>query len=84
MGRFGGWTVPVDDRGGIGLKPHDRWSVPLCHTCHGEQHALGERAYWDIRGINPLALAESLWRNSGNLEAARGIVGRARLGSVIG
>lgn len=32
--------------GGIGLKPSDYRTVPLCRYCHAEQHAKGERTFW--------------------------------------
>lgn len=34
--------------GGMGLKPPDEWSVPLCHAHHSEQHAIGHLAF-DLR-----------------------------------
>ena len=31
-------VVPKDERGGIGMKPHDKWTVPLCDQHHKEVH----------------------------------------------
>ena len=77
---FGGVTVPESERGGTGLKPADRHCVPLCRECHSRQHNKGERSFWIIRGINPLALAASLHRNTGKVDIGRAIVQRARNG----
>jgi hypothetical protein len=53
---------------GMGTKPADRWTVPLCAECHrngpGAQHSMGERAFWESHRIDPLALAEELYRIS--------------------
>jgi hypothetical protein len=42
---------------GKGEKPHDRRTLPLCLGHHREgpksQHAAGERAWWEARGIYP-------------------------------
>ena len=29
----------------MGIKPHDKWTVPLCHSCHSEQHMRGEISF---------------------------------------
>ena len=83
MGHFDGAIVPQSERGGTGLKPADTWIVPLCRHCHHDQHQFGERTFWTTQGQNPLLLAQSLWRNTGNLTAARGILYRARNGVTI-
>ena len=50
---------------GIGEKPSDEWSVPLCARHHQEdqeaQHRIGEAAFWSKHGIDPFALALALW-----------------------
>jgi hypothetical protein len=46
----------------IGRKVGDRFSVPICRLHHRELHRRGnERAWWDGQGINPLAVAATLW-----------------------
>lgn len=36
---------------GMGMKSHDRWSLPLCRRCHARQHQEGEAAFWlDVLG----------------------------------
>jgi hypothetical protein len=56
---------------GIGNKPDDKFTLPLCHQDHMEQHALGESSFWADVGIPPLKMAESLYRLSPNTEAMR-------------
>jgi hypothetical protein len=43
---------------GIGIKPDDKWALPLAHTCHMELHAYGsELMWWHKRGVpDPFAL----------------------------
>ncbi len=53
----------IGTNGGMGLKPSDRWLLPLCYKCHHcEQHQKGERSFW--RGQDPKAMAEALARVS--------------------
>lgn len=40
---------------GMGEKSDDRWALPLCHAHHQRQHAGAERAFWEIRDVNPFA-----------------------------
>lgn len=70
---------PDAKKGGIGLKPGDKWIVPLCHYHHFyEQHEMGELAFWALHGIDPVSLAERLWRISGDTDAGLRTVLRAR------
>ena len=50
--------------GGTGFKPGDQWTVPLCHTHHHEQHALGEPAFERIYQIDMKAVAKKLAADS--------------------
>jgi ERF superfamily len=46
----------------MGRKVSDRFTVPLCRLHHRELHRCGnERAWWQIHGIDPLAVAARLW-----------------------
>ena len=46
----------------MGRKVSDRFTVPLCRLHHRELHRRGnERAWWQIHGIDPLAIAARLW-----------------------
>jgi hypothetical protein len=54
-----------------GLKAGDNYVVPLCHGTHhvaeardGVHRAGNERTWWAAKRIDPIALAERLWRQS--------------------
>ncbi len=53
---------------GMGEKPDDRWVVPLSRGEHEIQHSMSERAYWALRGKDPLPIAMALWGVSGDTE----------------
>ena len=60
---------------GIGQKPHDRWTVPLCNKHHYLQHAYGENQFWfDEHNIDPIFLALALYSVSGDQEAGETII----------
>ena len=78
---------------GIGIRPDDKWTVPLCPRCHrlgpDSQHGCGERSWWEAHRIDPLDVAARLYelsargRNEGladgqNLQAMRTLIRRAR------
>lgn len=46
--------------GGMAEKPHDKWTIPLCHRHHAEQTAIGEAAFERLYGIDMKAIAEGL------------------------
>ncbi|MGH2619177.1 MAG: hypothetical protein ACRDHG_01225 [Anaerolineales bacterium] len=50
---------------GIGIKPHDRWTLPLCPELHrlvdGCQHSTNEREWWKSFGLDPRLIASKLW-----------------------
>lgn len=46
---------------GMAKKPHDRHAVPLCRSCHTDQHANNEAVWWARHGIDPDALSASLY-----------------------
>jgi hypothetical protein len=64
--------------GGVGVKPADRYAVPLCTACHAKQHRIGELSFWSERRIDPLNVALRLWTISGDAEAGQRTVFRAR------
>jgi hypothetical protein len=46
----------------IGRRVSDRFTVPICRLHHRELHRRGnERAWWHGQGIDPLAVAATLW-----------------------
>ena len=38
--------------GGTGLKPHDKWCVPLCAQHHGDLHREGWRSFERLYNVN--------------------------------
>ncbi|MDX3926785.1 MAG: DUF968 domain-containing protein [Shinella sp.] len=46
---------------GKGTKAPDRFALPLCPEEHALQHSMNERAYWESKGIDPHALANTLF-----------------------
>jgi hypothetical protein len=64
--------------GGMGLKPSDRFSAPGCFACHDRQHKIGEETFWGELGIDPLDVACRLWTISGDIEAGKSVIFKAR------
>jgi hypothetical protein len=64
--------------GGTGIKPGDRYAVPLCAACHAEQHRVGELTFWSALRIDPINVAARLWVVSGDEKAGARTVFRAR------
>lgn len=68
--------LPADaKKGGTGLKPEDKWAVPLCPPSFGKEghhvksHRLGEDTFWQALGVGiPVELARTLWQVSGDLD----------------
>lgn len=65
-----GWYLDKGERGGAGLKPTDRRTLPLCHDAHSWQHQHGEATFWRGLGVDPCFIAEQLWAKSGDTRAA--------------
>ena len=42
---------------GIGQKPCDIFTTPLCLLHHREQHSMNEKMFWLLYQINPIAKA---------------------------
>jgi hypothetical protein len=63
----------------MGRKVSDRFTVPICRLHHRQLHRRGnERAWWQREGIDPLAIAASLWAATHAAEpAAADVVGEA-------
>lgn len=61
-------------RSGMGVKPDDRFAVPLCHPCHMEQHREGELTYWYRLNLSPLLLCTALHNATSDLPRMRKIV----------
>jgi hypothetical protein len=59
--------------GGIGLKPSDKFTTPLCHNCHAEQHRVGELRFWqDIDKVKEFC--NSIYKVTGNKKEGLKIV----------
>lgn len=72
--RYGDRRVAKRPTGG-GEKSDDCWTVPLCGQHHREQHLGSERAFWQRCTLDPIFIAMSLHRLSGNHEAGMQIIG---------
>jgi hypothetical protein len=59
---------------GHSSKAHDFYAVPLCSQHHRDQHAMGEREFWDTAGIDPVKKALALYAHSGDHAAATRII----------
>jgi hypothetical protein len=64
--------------GGVGVKPGDRYTVPLCTVCHAKQHRIGELTFWSALRIDPVNVALRLWTVSADIQAGERTVFRAR------
>ena len=64
--------------GGVGMKPGDRYAIPLCTACHAKQHRVGELTFWSALRFDPLNVALRLWTVSSDIEAGERTVFRAR------
>lgn len=66
---------------GMQEKPSDRWALPLCSREHREQHEGNEALFWAVRGVDPWALALTLYSISGDAEMASEVLDRCRVRS---
>lgn len=66
-------SAPGKPAAGMGAKPDDASTVPLCHQHHMEQHQ-GELRFWVDLGMNPLRIAAALYAATGRHDAMRLIV----------
>lgn len=57
-------------------KPDDKWTVPLCHADHMDQHSQGELTFWHRLGLSPFLICEQLYKATGDLSAMRSVVMR--------
>ncbi|WP_258570791.1 Rad52/Rad22 family DNA repair protein [Flavimaribacter sediminis] len=56
----------------LGRKVSDEFTVPLCSKHHQELHQFGdEKAWWSKIGIEPMKIANELWRMKRQLAEAR-------------
>ena len=55
---------------GIGIKPDDCWTMPLCGKHHREQHTVSERVFWKRYSMDAIFICLALWRVTGDHDAA--------------
>ena len=63
---------------GMGEKPSDKWTLPVCSSCHREQHEGDESLFWAVRGVNPWVLAMTLHDISGDRDTAMEVLARCK------
>jgi hypothetical protein len=61
---------------GIGAKPGDEFTVPMCRRHHSYQHRGSETQFWASLGIDPLKIAEELFHVTGDHAAACSFIKR--------
>ena len=60
---------------GVGQKPHDFFTLPLCGKHHRNQHEYGdERKFWQLYGLDPILLALAIYAVTGDAEEAERII----------
>jgi len=56
---------------GWGQKVSDKWTVPLCATCHASCHTRGkEGEWWAMKGIDPIEWATIFFGDRESLNEA--------------
>lgn len=56
----------VNDKGGMGLKTGDDYTLPLCWLHHQTLHSIGEKKFWKRWGVDAIKLAEEHWKQYNN------------------
>ena len=60
---------------GMGEKPDDAWTLPLCGKHHREQHDRNEAAFWESKlRQSPIFLCLVLWKLSGDIETGEQVI----------
>ena len=71
-------SAPGKPPEGKGMKPSDRYTVPLCSECHtispDSQHRVGEKKFWARLNTDPLQLAAKLYSAAPDLVAMRAVI----------
>jgi hypothetical protein len=63
-GRIEAAHVRANTDGGMGVKPSDNFTLPLCSMHHHLQHQLGEKAFEQLTKISMRKIADALWAKS--------------------
>lgn len=64
VGRTQAAHIRTGTDGGMGIKPSDKWVVPLCAMAHKEQHTIGEPAFEARYSVDLKELAARYWKLS--------------------
>lgn len=63
---------------GMGEKPDDKWTLPLCGGCHrldkDALHKVGELPFFHALNLNPLLVCEQLQKVDRSPEAMRSVI----------
>jgi len=59
---------------GVGIKPCDSRTVPLCTKCHFTQHNKGERTFWGQRMDAAIQLCGELYANTGEFVQCHNLI----------
>lgn len=87
-GRTQAAHIRKNNGGGMGLKPEDKFTVPLCCSgigwdgCHDKEREIGEEAFWERYGGAEWAtkLAKELYKHTGDRETCLILMGRWKNG----
>ena len=75
-------SAPGKPNAGVGCKPGDEWSLPLCDDCHTRrpdaQHNVGEPDFWARLGLDPLKICADLAAVSPDVPKMRNVIHRAK------
>jgi hypothetical protein len=67
----------------MGRRVSDRFTVPICRLHHRELHRRGnERAWWQHQGIDPLAIAATLWSKTHAMASTANLVDGTDLAAI--
>ena len=63
---------------GVGARPSDCYTLPLCGAHHRAQHKFGnERLFWNTLELDPIAIALALYEVTGDHEKGCEIIANA-------
>ena len=75
-GRIEAHHVRLGTDGGVGMKPSDHWTVPLCGTAHRSLHDKGQVSFEKLHDIDLKEIAEGLASRSPALRKRAKVLAR--------
>lgn len=69
---------------GMGKKPNDIWTMPLCSYHHRMQHSMNEREFWINFKLNPVTYCTMLKCHSGDINKLPEIVKKSQVKLPVG